>query len=323
MARGRSLFWLGSALVAISAAAWWAAVQDFGTVGFQEIRQETLAAGAAALILFGMFMVAGRLLHPRRPDAARSLVHLQTMASAFVAIGALAAIAGGFQSALVGLGLVGFGLTLALQRPILAVAGWASLVAGGSVRVGDRIRVGELTGDVLDITLFTTRLWEVGDKDSNTPGRPTGRVVTTSNAIFLEKPVANATSDTPVVFDEFVVNVAFEADLALAKRLLMEAGREVVDYGHHTNLAKSYRRLTKGLAMESDFPNHPIILEESKPSWMEYRLRYLVDARRAGRTQARLTRTWTELCVPHEEALPQVYPRSQPQAVGRTGRPLN
>ncbi len=320
MARGRSLLWLGILLSLASAASWLAREFEWGTPGIQSAWRPLTGFAAVAFALWGLFLLTAQALRTKRPDAARSLIHLQTVVSAIVALLALSAALGGLQSALVGVGLVGFGLTLALQRPILALAGWASLVVGGSARVGDRIRVGDLQGDVLDVTLFSTRLWEIGGAESNTPGRATGRIVTVSNAVFLEQAVANATSDTPTVFDEFVVNVAFEADLNLAKQLLETVGADVLDLAKHQQLAKKYAKLTQGLAMEKHFPHAPFVLMESKPSWMDLRLRYLVDAREAARVQTHLTEAWTAASAPHAEVLPQVYPRSQPQAIGPDGR---
>ncbi len=320
MTRGRSLLILALLMAAVASTAAVLARLSIGPLGFHATARPLAIAAIVALVVYAGFFAVSRAFQARRPEVARSLVHLQTVATAIVAIVAIMGLVGGFTSAIVGLGLVGFGLTLALQRPILAVAGWANLVLGGNVKVGDRVRVNNLEGDVLDITLFSTRLWEVGAEGSNTPRRPTGRIVTVTNAVFLEHPVSNATSDTPVVFDEFVVNVAFESDLELAKQLLIETGKQVLQYEHHAKLAKTYRRLTSGLAMEADFPDHPTILAESKPSWMEFRLRYLVDARRAGRTQSRLTHKWTELTAPHADTIPQVYNRTQPQAIGPDGR---
>ncbi len=321
--RGRSLLWLSGILVAGAALSWGAREAERGPASFQQAWPTLAGSAAFALLVWLLFRAAYAVAKRSHPDGARSLVHLQTLASAIVAILVVGAIVGGFQTALVSLGLVGFGLTLALQRPILSIAGWASLVFGGSVRVGDRIRVGDLTGDVLDITLFTTRLWEVGQPGSPTPGRPTGQVVTVSNAVFLEKAVANATSDTPIVFDEFVVNVAFESDQALARQLLEQVGRQVVDSAEHEKMARNYRRLTRGLSIERNFPDRPFILAESKPSWMEYRLRYLVDARTSGRVQSRLTDAWNEATAQHPDRVLPIYNRTQSQQIDASGRPLH
>lgn len=325
--RRRSLTWLTVLLFAGAAAAWsvrWAV--ETGRIHSTPALRTLMAAEwtllVAALVSLGLlaaFRSMELALRRQKVQAARSVGQLQVVAAILVAVAVVAILVGDFSATLISLGIVGFGLTLALQRPILAVAGWATIFFGGMFREGDRIQVGELEGDVLTITLFTTRLWEIGAPDSRSPGRPTARIRTVSNAMFLEEPVANATSDTAVVFDEFVVGVAFEADIPAAQELLEEVGRQVLDPGRHEAMARTYTRLTRGLKMETYFPDQPRILMDAKPSWMELRLRYLVDARQASSVQTRLTQAWTDATAQRQD-MPQVYPRTQPMRIGADGR---
>ncbi len=320
--RGRALFVIGAILLIAGAATWVLRYYERGPTQLHDAMQPLLAAAALAFARWLGFQVLGLVLaRTGRRRGAQSLVHLQSVAAVVVVVVAVGALAGGLQAAVLSLGLVGFGLTLALQRPILALAGWATLVFGGSAREGDRIQIGDVAGDVLDIRLFTTRIWEVGAPGSATPGRPTGRIRTLSNAEFLEKAVANSTNDTATVFDEFVVNVAFESDQDLARKVLLDVGRQVVDGAVHKEMAGAYRRLTRGLSIEAEFPDAPFILTESKPSWMEYRLRYLVDARRAGRVQSALSQAWLEASAEHPDALLSIYPRMQQMAIQGDGKP--
>lgn len=327
--RRRTLIWLALLLWACTIAAYalrWALeagrVPDgSGRTTFVGLGPTFLvgALGTSALAILFQAMHVG--LVRRKKQATRSLGQLQVVATAIVLVVLTIAIMGDLSSALISVGLVGFGLTLALQRPLLALAGWATIFFGGMFREGDRIQVGELEGDVLSITLFTTRLWEIGSDRS--PGRPTGRILSLSNAVFLEQPVANATSDTAVVFDEFVVNVAFEADLALARRLLLDVSKDILNPGRHEEMAKVYRRLTQGMQMEAVFPDQPFILMESRPSWMDLRLRYLVEARKAGAVQTRLTEAWAAAAGQHPEAIPAIYPRTQTMPIAGDGRPMH
>jgi hypothetical protein len=328
VAPGRSLPILAAALSVLAGVAWalyWvqtATAYEVRFVGaWLEARHALAVAAVAGWVLWAGL---GGIGSARRDGAVgRSLRRLQSVAAALLAITLLVGLFGDASSTIIGLGLVGFGLTLALQRPILAVAGWATIVFNRMFREGDRIQVGSLHGDVLDIGLFTTRLWEIGEPDSVTPSRPTGRIRILSNALFLEQPVANATSDTPVIFDEFVVTAAYESDLALARRLLEEAGARVLDPSQHEQMAKTYRRLPRGLLLEAHFPDRPLILVAMRDSWVELRLRFLVPARQRGATRSKLVDAWLSGVSAHADALPNVYPRSQPQRVGADGRPLD
>lgn len=295
----------------LAPASWWTALADM---------RGTMTGAALVTGLTWTAFRATRAVRQRQGrDSLRSVSQLQTIIAVVIAIAVAALAFGDLSATLLSLGLVGFGLTLALQRPILALAGWATIFFGTMFREGDRIQVRNLEGDVIGITLFTTRLWELGAEDSRTPGRPTGRLRTVSNAEFLEHPVANATSDTPIVFDEFVVNVAYEADQQRAEEILLQVGASVLDIGRHEAMATTYRRLARGLKMETTFPEHPFVLAESKASWMEYRLRYLVNARSAATVQADLTRAWNQATQDETGILP-IYPRTQTQRFSPDGR---
>lgn len=329
MARsGRALRFLTLFFIVLAGLAWgaWAWSRSSDAPWLTDVaayRQAMTAAAVGSGIAWAAFWGVRRIVRRRGGKGARSVAQFQTIIAIVIVAVVAAGTFGELSTTVLSLGLVGFGLTLALQRPILALAGWATIFFGNMFREGDRIQVGDLEGDVVDITLFTTKLWEIGGKDSRSPGRPTARIRTVSNAVFLEQPVANATSDTAVVFDEFVVNVAFESDQDLAEDLLRSVGRGVVDPEKHKTLAATYRRLTRGLTMETNFPTEPVVLAESKPSWMEYRLRYLVDARMAGRVQAAMTKAWNQATSEHPDRILTIYPRNQAQRIGGDGRPLD
>lgn len=289
--------------------------------GFGALGPTILAVALACTAVFLLFGFGGRLLASRGAEAKRrALASVQpvavVLAGTVVAVGGFA----GLGSALVGAGLVGFGLTLALQRPILSLAAWANIRFGAMFQEGDRIEFAGLQGDVLEIRLFTTRLWDVGAPDSPTPGRPSGRIRVVSNAMFLEHSVANSTSDTEVVFDEFAVTVAYEANVALARRLLDDVSKKVVDPSNHEAAAARYRHMTRGMAMERAFPDQPTISMHLEADWIELRLRYLVNARKRGATRTQLAEAWFEATLQHADALPNVYRRSQVQALDPQGR---
>ena len=82
-------------------------------------------------------------------------------------------------------GLLTAGVAVALQNVILSlVAGYFFLIGKYGVRVGDRVQVAGVTGDVIDIGLVRLHLMEVGGSGSS--ARPTGRVVVFSNAVVFQ-----------------------------------------------------------------------------------------------------------------------------------------
>jgi small-conductance mechanosensitive channel len=60
-------------------------------------------------------------------------------------------------------GLITAGIAVALQNVILAIAGYFFLIGKYGVKVGDRVQISGVTGDVIDIGLIRLHLMEVGD----------------------------------------------------------------------------------------------------------------------------------------------------------------
>ncbi|PYX11220.1 MAG: hypothetical protein DMG84_24365, partial [Acidobacteria bacterium] len=82
------------------------------------------------------------------------------------------------------LGLLTAGVAVALQNVILAVVGYFLLVGKLGIRVGDRLRISGVTGDVIDVGLLQFQLREV-DQDNE---QLTGNVATFSNSFVFVSP---------------------------------------------------------------------------------------------------------------------------------------
>jgi small-conductance mechanosensitive channel len=82
------------------------------------------------------------------------------------------------------LGLVSAGIAVALQNVILAVVGYFLLVGKLRIRVGGRVEISGVSGEVVEIGLFQFQLRELAR-----PGeQPTGRVVSFSNSFVFVSP---------------------------------------------------------------------------------------------------------------------------------------
>ena len=90
--------------------------------------------------------------------------------------------------------VVGFaaaGIAVALQNVILSVAGYFFLIGKFGIKAGDRVQLGGVTGDVIDIGLVKLSMMELGG--DGTHRQPTGRVVVFSNSIVFQ-PAGNYSS---------------------------------------------------------------------------------------------------------------------------------
>ena len=84
-------------------------------------------------------------------------------------------------------------------------------------QVGDRVRIEEAKGDVIDVDFLATTLWEINGElvSSN---QPSGRIVTVPNSVVLSSEVFNFSWDEfPYVWNEISIQVAYETDLAFAR----------------------------------------------------------------------------------------------------------
>ena len=136
----------------------------------------------------------------------------------------------GFSDLATFLGLVSAGIAIALRDSIANLFGWTYLVTWRPFTVGDRVQIGDISGDVIDIGLLTITLNEIGNWVQ--ADQSTGRVVYVPNYRVLSQPVSCYTAGLQYLWHEVRVMVTFESDWRKAKGLLTaiaeEQARDVV-----------------------------------------------------------------------------------------------
>ncbi len=133
------------------------------------------------------------------------------------------------------IGLVGAGIAFALQRVITAVAGYFVILRGKTFNVGDRIVMGGVRGDVVNLSFMQTQIMEMGQPPQVNPGTEpamwvhsrqfTGRIVTVTNDKVFDEPVYNYTHEFPYIWDEMRVPVRYQDDRAKAQHILLDAAQ--------------------------------------------------------------------------------------------------
>ena len=58
--------------------------------------------------------------------------------------------------------VIGAGLAIAMREALLSVAGWARLALISEYKIGERIEMNQIRGDVIDIRVLRTTLMEIG-----------------------------------------------------------------------------------------------------------------------------------------------------------------
>jgi small-conductance mechanosensitive channel len=133
------------------------------------------------------------------------------------------------------IGLVGAGVAFALQRVITAVAGYFVILRGKTFNVGDRIVMGGVRGDVVNLSFMQTQIMEMGQPpqvDANTDPAMwvhsrqfTGRIVTVTNDKVFDEPVYNYTQEFPYIWEEIRLPIRYQDDRAKAEQILVEAAQ--------------------------------------------------------------------------------------------------
>lgn len=175
------------------------------------------------------------------------------------------------------LGLVGGGLAIALKEPLLAVAGRIAILAGHAYSVGDRVEVDKITGDVIDVGFFYTRMMEVGNWISG--DQATGRIVQFSNSrLFGDTAVYNYTRNFSYIWDELKLPVTYASNLRATKEILLEAGTE---YSREflAGAEQEMQEMQKYFLVPS-IELKPQAYMKVTDNWVELTLRYLVDPKK-------------------------------------------
>lgn len=189
-------------------------------------------------------------------------------------------------------GLLTAGIAVALQNVILSVAGYFFLVGKYGVRVGDRVQVAGVTGDVVDIGLVRLHLMEVTGGPSP---RPTGRVVVFSNAVVFQ---ANAglfkqIPGTSFLWHEITLTLGPETDYRAAEKRLLEAVNQVFEE-YREKMELQRRGMERALNTASIRAFTPESHLHLTPTGLEVVIRYPVELGNAADIDDRVTRALIE-----------------------------
>jgi small-conductance mechanosensitive channel len=195
------------------------------------------------------------------------------------------------------LGFIAAGIAFAMQEVIGALAGWLNIVLGRIFRVGDRVEMGGVRGDVIDITPLRTKILEMGSAlpgagsdappDSWVGGRQhTGRIVAVSNKMTFTQPVFNYSAAFDYIWEEVTLPIPYRADWRRAEEIILDEVRA----------ASSSRGAQE--AMERMAASYPVPKTELEPrvfaratdDWMALAARFIVPVRAARSTKDEVTR---------------------------------
>jgi len=195
----------------------------------------------------------------------------------------------------VALGVAGAGIAFALQEVIASVAGWIAIVFGGFYKTGDRVQLGGIKGDVMDIGVLRTTIMETGqwvDGDLYN-----GRIVLIANSFVFKEPVFNYSGDFPFLWDEIKLPIQFGSNYEKTKELLLRVGKDVA--GDLTEKSKEKWTALQNKFRLEDAQTEPMVSLVANDNWVEFTLRYVVSYKKRRATKTELfTRLLKEIEMP-------------------------
>lgn len=184
----------------------------------------------------------------------------------------------------VALGVAGAGVAFALQEVIASIAGWVAVSFGNFYKVGDRVQLGGIMGDVIDIGVLRTTIMECGQWVK--ADQYNGRIVRVANSFVFKEPVFNYSADFPFIWDEISIPVKYGSDSRLSEKILADVANEVVG-GFIKSANDSWEIMVNKYLIE-DAKIEPLVTLQLTDSWIEYSVRYVVDYKKRRLTKNQL-----------------------------------
>lgn len=179
------------------------------------------------------------------------------------------------------LGVAGAGIAFALQEVIISLAGWVAISFGNFYEPGDRVQLGGITGDVIDIGILRTTLMETGQWVE--ADLYNGRVVKIANSFVFKEPVFNYSGSFPFLWDEIKLPIKYGSDYRLARQMIQAVAQETT--GEYTKEAtQSWKEIARQYVIK-EASLAPQVTLAANDNWVEFTLRYVVDYRYRRRTK--------------------------------------
>jgi small-conductance mechanosensitive channel len=246
-----------------------------------------------SLLILVLTILANRILRNVLKARVKDPAHMQTLAmlvrnSVFI-VGSVVILLiwlGMGSNFTMAMGILGAGIAFASQEVIGSFAGFINIVTGNLFRIGDRVRIGHVTGDVLDVSILRTTVMEIGEWVQ--ADQYTGRIVTVANRTVFSDPLFNYTARWPYLWDEIMIPMTYDSDWRRAGELMLEHGRE---YTSHF-LAQAQAQLRE---LVDAYPVHEVTVEPTlyivmTDNWIEMTLRYVVETQARRQVKGQLHR---------------------------------
>ena len=179
-------------------------------------------------------------------------------------------------------------LVIATKELILCASGAIVRTAGDAYGVGERVEIAGMRGEVVDQSMLTTTLLEIGPGEAH---QFTGRKIVVPNSLLLSSPVINDAYYPGVDLHVIKIPLDETEDWEQAERLLLEAAK--IECGAFVDEARTHLRLAESLrGVEAPSVEPRVTIQLPEPGHVELLLRVAAPARRKGRIEQAILRRY-------------------------------
>jgi small-conductance mechanosensitive channel len=184
-------------------------------------------------------------------------------------------------------GLITAGLAVAMQSVLVSIVGYFFLIGKYGIRVGDRVQIGDVTGEVIELGLVRLHLMELG---SHGQSGPTGRVVAFANSIVFQV-ASGLFKQIPGVdfaWHEMTLSLPAGGDYAQIKQKLMEAVTAALTDSYEEILRQT-KEIQRTNSTGSGGDSQPRVQLTFSATGVEAHIRYPVHLKNAAEIDERVS----------------------------------
>ena len=176
-------------------------------------------------------------------------------------------------------GFVTAGIAVGLQAVLLSIAAYFFLIGRYGIRVGERVSVAGVTGDVVDIGLVRLYIMELAASGGDL--YPTGRIAVFSNSVFFQPgvPFYKQIPGTDYTWHEVAVPIVAGSNYKSVEEKILQAVNSVYD-GYRKDIERQHTDVERRIDIYMQAPNPEPQLRFTDKG-LEFRVRYPVELRKA------------------------------------------
>jgi hypothetical protein len=205
-------------------------------------------------------------------------------------------------------GLITAGLAVAMQSVLVSIVGYFFLIGKYGIRVGDRVQIGEVSGEIIELGMVRMYLMELAGRGSSVP---TGRVAAFPNSVVFQVTTGLFKQIPGVSFAWHDITLALpaEGEYESIKQKLSAAANEVLAE-YREEIQRQTRELQRTTLSSAGGDALPTVQLSYSAKGVDAHVRYPVQLAHAAEIDERMSR-----------ALLQVISSLTPKDSGRASSP--